>query len=89
METSALVPLVHAVTGNAINGFPVTLGALNNLTGSFGFHFALMTCNTYMMDFADVDIKAILDALEQPGAGSVAECRTRLLIAIGIVKQAL
>jgi len=89
MGTSALVPLVHAVTGNAINGFPATLGALNNLTGSFWFYFASMSHSTYMSDFAGVNIKAILHALEQPETGSVAECRTRLLIAIGVVMQAV
>ena len=92
MGTSALVPLVSAATGNAIVGFPATLGDLNQLTGSFRshsfwFYNAWMTCNTYLLAFAGVNIKAILRALEEPETGTVAECRSRLLISIGVVMQ--
>ena len=34
-KVSPLVPLVHAATGDAINGFPATVAALNGLQGLF------------------------------------------------------
>ena len=90
MGVSPLVPLVHAATGDAINGFPVTVAALNSLQGLFCLFCFLMTPSTYLLSsFTGAGAKAILRALEEPDTGTVPECRTRLMIAIGVVNQAL
>ena len=86
-KVSPLVPLVHAVTGDAINSFPATVADLNGLQGSASWWHLAHT--SYRLSFAGASAKAILRALEEPETGTVAECRTRFMIAIGVVIQAL
>lgn len=69
-------------------GFPATVAALNALTGEFLFSIFNLNC-ILLTVFIGPQIRAILNALDEPETGTVPIIRKRLKSAVGIVVEVI